>query len=75
MEYKEISKAVVIGENFTNLLNPLNYDTPSLLLPLCSIPIIEFMVDSLSSSNIFKDIIICVEKHHDYRLLEKYFKK
>jgi translation initiation factor eIF-2B subunit epsilon len=75
VEYEEIRKAVIIGGNFTNLLNPLNSDTPNLLLPLCGIPIIEFMLDSLSSSNIFKEIIICVKKHHDSELLEKYLKK
>ena len=75
VEYEETRKAVIIGGNFTNLLNPLNSDTPSLLLPLCGIPVIEFMLDSLSSSNIFKEIIICVKKHHDYEQLEKYLKK
>ena len=75
VEYEEIRKAVIIGGNFTNLLNPLNSDTPNLLLPICGIPTIEFMLDSLSSSNIFKEIIICVKKHHDSELLEKYLKK
>ena len=75
VEYQEILKAVIIGENFTNLLAPLNSDIPSLLLPLCGIPIIELMLDSLSSSSIFKEIIICVKKYHDYEQLDKYIKK
>ena len=75
VEYQEILKAVIIGENFTNLLAPLNSDIPSLLLPLCGIPLIELMLDSLSSSSIFKEIIICVKKYHDYEQLDKYIKK
>ena len=55
--YKEPPKALIIGETFTSLLNPLTLDTPNLLLPLCGIPIIEFMLDSLCSSSIIKEII------------------
>ena len=54
----EIRKAVIIGETFTRLLNPLTNDIPELLIPVCGIPLIEYMIDSLFSSNI-KEIIIC----------------
>ena len=73
--YKEPPKAVIIGETFTSLLNPLALDTPNLLLPICGIPIIEFMLDSLSSSSIIKEIIICIKKYHDYQQLDKYLKR
>ena len=73
--YKEPPKAVIIGETFTSLLDPLTLDIPNLLLPVCGIPVIEFMLDSLSSSNIIKEIIICVKKHHDYQQLDKYLKR
>ena len=73
--YKEPPKAVIIGETFTSLLNPLTLDTPNLLLPICGIPIIEFMLDSLSSSSIIKEIIICIKKYHDYQQLDKYLKR
>ena len=46
--YKE-AKAVIIGETFTSLLEPLTLDTPCLLLPICGIPIIELILNSLSS--------------------------
>ena len=75
IDYEESRKAVIIGETFTSLLNPLTSDTPCLLLPICGIPIIEFMLDSLSSSSIIKEIIICIKKYHDYQQLDKYLKR
>ena len=63
-------KGVLIGETFTSLLDPLTLDTPPLLLPICGIPLIEFMLNSLSS---IKEIIICIKHHHDK--LKKYLKK
>ena len=58
-EYKE-SKAVIIGDIFTPLLDPLTRDTPYLLLPICGIPIIEILLNSLSA---IKEIIICIKDH------------
>ena len=71
--YKE-AKVVIIGETFTSLLDPLTIDTPCLLLPICGIPIIEFMLNSLSSA---KEIFICINKHKKQlkNYLEKYHKK
>ena len=68
----ETKYAVIIGETFTKLLNPLSMDIPELLIPVCGIPIIEYMIDSLFSGNI-KDIIICVKNNG--QKLEKYIKK
>ena len=64
--FKDV-KAVIIGETFTSLLDPLTLDTPCLLLPICVIPIIELILNSLSS---IKEILICINKHK--KLLEKY---
>ena len=75
IDYEESRKAVIIGETFTSLLNPLTSDTPCLLLPICGIPIIEFMLDSLSSSSIIKEIIICIKKLNDFEQLDKYLKR
>ena len=75
IDYEESHKAVIIGETFTSLLNPLTSETPSLLLPICGIPLIEFMLDSLSSSTIIKEIIICIKKSSDFIELDKYLKK
>ena len=63
-------KAVLIGETFTSLLDPLTLDTPPLLLPICGIPIIELMLNSLNS---MKEIIIRIKHHQDK--LKKYIKK
>ena len=73
IDYEEAHKAVIIGETFNNILNPLTSDTPCLLLPLCGIPVIEFMLDSLSSSNIIKEIIICIKNNKD--IVDKYLKR
>ena len=75
IDYEESRKAVIIGETFTNLLNPLSSETPSLLLPICGIPLIEFMLDSLSSSSFIKEVIICIKKLKDSEQLDKYLKK
>ena len=71
--YKE-AKAVIIGETFTSLLDPLTLDTPCLLLPICGIPIIELILNSLSS---IKEVYICIK---DYKkeiksYLDKYHKQ
>ena len=72
-DYEETHKAVIIGETFTKVLEPLTSDIPNLLLPIAGIPIIEFILNSLSSSNIFKEIIICVKNNGD--ILDKYLKR
>ena len=56
LEYKE-AKAVIIGDNFNSLLEPLTLDTPYLLLPICGIPIIELILNSLGA---IKEVIICI---------------
>ena len=67
-EYKE-AKAVIIGNTFTSLLDPLTIDTPYLLLPICGIPIIEIMLNSLAG---IKEIIICIKEHK--KQMENYLK-
>ena len=59
LEYKE-AKAVIIGDNFNSLLEPLTLDTPYLLLPICGIPIIELILNSLGA---IKEVIICIKQH------------
>ena len=67
--YKE-AKAVIIGETFTSLLDPLTLDTPCLLLPICGIPIIELILNSLSS---IKEVFICINRYKTE--IENYLKK
>ena len=59
LEYKE-ARAVIIGDTFTSLLEPLTLDTPYLLLPICGIPLIELILNSLGA---IKEIIICIKQH------------
>ena len=69
--FEENRKAVIIGENFTSLLNPMCDDIPYLLLPVCGIPIIEYMLDSLNTSKSkIEEIIIVVKTKAD--MLTKY---
>ena len=67
--YKE-ARAVIIGETFTSLLDPLTLDTPCLLLPICGIPIIELILNSLSS---IKEVFICINRYKTE--IENYLKK
>ena len=67
--YKE-AKAIIIGETFTSLLDPLTLDTPCLLLPICGIPIIELILNSLSS---IKEVFICINRYKTE--IENYLKK
>lgn len=70
--YEEKRKAVIIGETFTRLLNPINTDIPDLLIPLSGIPLIEFMIDPIISIGI-KEIIICVR--YNGKAIRNYLKK
>jgi translation initiation factor eIF-2B subunit epsilon len=68
----KIRKAVIIADSFTNLLNPINETLPEVLLPVCNIPILEYMLDFLFSNSI-KEIIIVAKKHE--QVLSKYINK
>ena len=43
--FETLRKAVIIGDTFTRMLNPMSLDMPELLLPICGIPIIEYYID------------------------------
>ena len=60
--FETLRKAVIIGDTFTRMLNPMSLDMPELLLPICGIPIIEYYIDMLTTSSI-KEIIICVKNN------------
>jgi translation initiation factor eIF-2B subunit epsilon len=62
--YEATRKAVIIGNTFTRLLDPITLDLPPLLLPICGIPLIEYYIDALVSSNV-KEIIICIKDHYE----------
>lgn len=68
----KVRKAVIIADTFTNLLHPLSENISEILLPVCSVPILEYMIDYLTSNSI-KEIIICAKKNA--KQLEGYLKK
>jgi translation initiation factor eIF-2B subunit epsilon len=68
----KVRKAVIIADTFTNLLHPLNENISEILMPVCSIPILEYMIDFLNSNSII-EIIICAKKNA--RQLDSYLKK
>ena len=64
--FEEPRKAVIIGETFSNLLKPIDNELPYLLLPVCGIPIIEYMLDSLNTTKSkIEEIIIVIKNHAD----------
>jgi translation initiation factor eIF-2B subunit epsilon len=65
-------KALIIADTFTSLFSPINKDTSEALIPICNIPIIEYMFDFLFSNSI-TEIIICSAKNSDS--LKSYLKK
>ena len=54
---KEI-KAVVIAENFTKNLHPLNQTESDLLIPVCTIPYIEYLIEFLLGNNVSQIIFV-----------------
>jgi translation initiation factor eIF-2B subunit epsilon len=67
-QQKEL-KAVIIGETFTRNLYPLTESYPDLLIPICGIPYIEYIVDTLLSSGV-SQIIIIIKNH--FNLINDY---
>lgn len=65
-------KALIIADTFTSLFSPINNEISECLLPICNIPIIEYMFDFLFSNSI-TEIIICAAKNAD--TLKSYLKK
>jgi len=65
-------KAIIIADTFTNLLSPIKDEISEVLLPICNIPIIEYLLDFLFSNSI-SEIIICSCKNSES--LRNYIKK
>lgn len=60
-ELKEL-KAIIIPENFTNNLHPLTEFTNELLLPIASVPYIEYVVEMLLNIGITQIIFVLKNK-------------
>lgn len=71
---KEI-QALIIPENFTKHLHPLNDSTNDILLPIASVPFIEYLTEYLLNAGVTQ-IIICLKNNSqtvkDY--VKNYFK-
>jgi len=65
-------KAVIIADTFTNLLSPIKDEISEVLLPVCNVPIIEYLLDFLFSNSI-SEIIICSSKNSE--TLRNYLKR
>ena len=65
-------KAVLMADTYTNLLSPIKDEISEILVPLCNIPLIEYILDFLFSNSI-SEIIIC--SSFNYESLRNYLKK
>lgn len=65
-------KAVIIADTYTNLLSPIKDEISEVLLPVCNVPIIEYLLDFLFSNSI-SEIIICSSKNSE--TLRNYLKR
>lgn len=65
-------KAVIIADTFTNLLSPIKDELSEVLLPVCNVPILEYLLDFLFSNSI-SEIIICSSKNSE--TLRNYIKR
>lgn len=65
-------KAVIIADTYTNLLSPIKDEISEALLPVCNVPILEYMIDFLFSNSI-SEIIICACKNSE--TIKNYLKK
>jgi translation initiation factor eIF-2B subunit epsilon len=68
----KMRKALIIADSFTNLLNPINEEIPDVLIPVCNVPVLEYMIDFLFSNSI-KEIIILAKRQAN--ILTKYINK
>lgn len=68
----KILKAVIIGETFTRHLFPLNEGINDLLIPVCSIPYIEYVIDFLLLAGVSQMIFVVKNNHNS---LKDYIKK
>lgn len=45
-------QAVVLADSFTGTFRPVTLDVPKVMLPLVNTPMIEYVMESLASSNV-----------------------
>ena len=69
-DIKEL-KAVIIGETFTRHLFPLNEKVNDLLIPVCSVPYIEYVIDLLLSNGVTQMIFVI---KNNFQSIENYIK-
>lgn len=55
-------KAVILCAGIGKRLRPLSYSLPKHLLPVCNIPVLQYLLDELSLENIVKEVALIVSK-------------
>lgn len=56
--------AIIVADTFSNLLNPINNNISDILIPVCNIPVIEYMIDFLTTNSV-KEIFILSKNNYD----------
>ncbi|KAJ1935497.1 translation initiation factor eIF-2B epsilon subunit, GEF, partial [Kickxella alabastrina] len=64
--------AIVLADSFDDLFQPLSFNKPRCLLPLCNVPMIEYTLDFLASSGVKETVVVC--KSHS-QAIEAYIKQ
>lgn len=69
---KDVLQAVILADDFTTGLNPAQDIFPSILMPVISVPLFDYMIETLIKSRIQEVFLYC-SSHVD--LLKKYIKE
>ncbi|KAJ1921737.1 translation initiation factor eIF-2B epsilon subunit, GEF [Mycoemilia scoparia] len=73
---KEVIQAVVIVESFDEYFQPLSYNIPRCLLPICNVPMLEYTLEFMATSGVQEVYLFCkshMEKIKEY--LKGYIKR
>ncbi|EGD83111.1 hypothetical protein PTSG_12073 [Salpingoeca rosetta] len=57
-------QAVVVADSYNKRFEPLTQQTPRALLPLCNVPLIDYVLKFLHSNDI-QDVVVVVRAHAD----------
>ncbi|KAL0113319.1 hypothetical protein PUN28_012461 [Cardiocondyla obscurior] len=69
---KDVLQAVILADDFTTKLNPVQNILPSILMPVINIPLFDYMIETLIKSRVQEVFLYCCS-HID--LLRKYIKE
>lgn len=69
---KDVLQAVILADDFTTRLTPAQKVFPSVLMPVITVPLLDYMIETLKKSRVQEVFLYC-SSHVD--LLKKYTKK